>query len=94
MNLPCMFTSVGLMQDENRPKDIFLIDTDKAYKDRDKLIKETGLFLESLSNKNYNPRGWVLKNAIATMSHKKWEQTMIEFQKLSGWSLLSSQTED
>ena len=65
------------------------IDTDKAYKDRDGLIKETGIFLETLHNKNYNPRSWVLNNAIPLISHKKWKQTMIDFQKLSGWELLS-----
>ena len=89
MDLPCMFTRVGLMQDANRPRDIYLIDTDKAYKDRDGLIKETGIFLETLHNKNYNPRSWVLNNAIPLISHKKWKQTMIDFQKLSGWELLS-----
>ena len=89
MDLPCMFTRVGLMQDANRPQDIYLIDTDKAYKDRDGLIKETGIFLETLHNKNYNPRSWVLNNAIPLISHKKWKQTMIDFQKLSGWELLS-----
>ena len=95
MNLPCMFTMVGLMQDENRPREIYLIENEKAYKtyfgittvNRDELINQTGLFIESLSNKNYNPREWVLKNAVASISHKKWEQTMIDFQSLSGWNL-------
>jgi len=94
MNLPCMFTTVGLMQDRNRPRDIYLIDTDKAYKNRDQLIEETGLFLDSLDKRNYNPREWVINNAIASISHKKWQKTMIEFQKLSGWSLFSSQNQD
>ena len=89
MNLPCMFTSVGLLQDSNRPKEIYLIDTDKAYTDHEILIEETRLFLNSLDEKKYNPRKWVLNNATPIISYKKWIQTMIEFQTLSGWNILS-----
>ena len=74
---------------------IYLIETEKAYNtyfgitkvNKDELINQTRLFIESLSNNNYNPRQWVLKNAVASISHKKWEQAMIDFQHLSGWSL-------
>mgnify|MGYP001199214424 FL=1 len=95
MNLPCMFTNVGLMQDKNRPREIYLLETEKVYKsyfgitivNKTELINQTGLFINSLDNKDYNPRKWILENAVASVSNKKWEQTMIDFQQLSGWSL-------
>jgi glycosyltransferase involved in cell wall biosynthesis len=98
MNLPCMFTNVGLMQDKNRPKDVFLIRTHEAYStyfritrpNKHELIKNTKLFLESLDNREYNPREWVLKNAVASTSLKKWEKVMIEYEKLSGWKIFSA----
>ncbi|MAL65488.1 MAG: hypothetical protein CMF94_05240 [Candidatus Marinimicrobia bacterium] len=96
MNLPCMFTNVGLMKDENRPKEVYLLDLNKIYKsyfgikiiNKMELIHQTGLFIKSLNNNDYNPRKWVLENAVASISNKKWEKTILDFQELSGWSLL------
>ena len=87
MNLPCMFTTVGLMQDSNRPTDVYLVDTNKIYCEGNYLIDEVGLFLKSIEYQNYNPRIWVLNNATAPISQKKWNQAMIHFQKMSGWEL-------
>ena len=96
MNLPCMVTNVGLMKDENRPKEVYLLDLNKTYKsyfgikiiNKMELINQTGLFIKSLNNNHYNPRKWVLENAVASISNKKWEKTILDFQELSGWSLL------
>ena len=87
MNLPCMFTKVGLMQDRNRPTDVYLVDTDKMYNQRDYLTGEVRSFLKSINNRTYNPRTWIIENAIAQVSQKKWNQVMIHFQHMSGWEL-------
>ena len=34
-----------------------------------------------------NPRIWILNNATAPISKKKWNQAMIHFQQMSGWEL-------
>ena len=96
MNLPSMFTNVGLMKDENRPKEAYLIDLNKIYKSyfgikiiKNRINSPNGLFIKSLNNNDYNPRKWVLENAVASISNKKWEKTILDFQELSGWSLLN-----
>lgn len=89
MDLPCMFTTVGLLQDSNRPSDVYLIDADKVYTDNNNiLLEEARLFINSLKEKKYNPRKWILNNATSLISYKKWMQTMIEFQTLSKWVIL------
>ena len=87
MNLPCMFTAVGLMQDRNRPTDVYLVDPDKIYGSRGSLIKEVGTFLESLDSRIYNPREWILANATPDISLDAWNRVMTHFQQMSGWNL-------
>ncbi len=87
MNLPCMFTAVGLMQDRNRPTDVFLVDPDEIYGHRGYLVKEVGTFLESLDCQTYNPRAWILANATLEISLASWTRVMTHFQQMSGWNL-------
>ena len=42
MGLPCMFTRVGLMKDEHRPTDVYLVDPVEMFKSRRRLIEEFG----------------------------------------------------
>jgi len=87
MNLPCMFTAVGLMQDHNRPTDVYLVDPDEIYGHHERLVEEVGTFLESLDRQTYNPRAWVLANATPEISLAGWIRVMTHFQQLSGWNL-------
>ena len=87
MNLPCLFTTVGLMNDVNRPTDVFLIATDKAFKRKKYLLEQVGDFLASLDQRTYKPREWVLKNADPEANLASWRRAMIKFQKMSGWDL-------
>ena len=91
MNLPCLFTKVGLMRDRNRPSDIYLVDPDKIYNNREYLLEQVHLFLTSVDSRPYHPRAWVLENATASISQTKWMRVMVHFQQMSGWNLVSCQ---
>ncbi len=79
MNLPCFFTRVGLMQDRDRPQDVYLIDPDVAYHDLPQLKEEVGRFLDSLATTTYAPRQWTLAHATHQQSRATWQAVMDDF---------------
>lgn len=87
MNLPCMFTKVGLMLDPNGPEDVYLVDPDDMFKKRDRLVEEFGRFAETLDTRTYNPRAWILENATLKVTLDRWREAMTGFQSMSGWDL-------
>lgn len=87
MNLPCMFTAVGVMQDRGGPTDVYLVDPGKIYGHPKQLVEEVGAFLESLDYRTYNPRAWILENTTMEASISSWSRVMAHFQQMSGWNL-------
>ena len=85
MNLPCLFTRVGLMQDVNRPQDVFIIEPKLAFENREGLVAKTREFLESLDTQSYNSRSWSLAHASPQVAVIGWRQAMQSFQEMSGW---------
>lgn len=85
MDLPCLFTDVGLLRDVNRPSDIQVIPMKRAFSDPAFLVRETGTFLASLETRRYNPRGWALQNITQAHAIAGWTEIMASFQALSGW---------
>ena len=87
MNLPCMFTQVGLFRDRNRPSDVFLVDVKDAYGSRKRLVEVFGQFLETLDTREYNPREWTLGHATLDIAAERWRGVMKEYEERSGWKL-------
>ena len=85
MNLPCLFTRVGLMQDDDRPRDVYLIDPRVAYDDLEWLKGEVRRFLSSLSERVYAPRRWVLEHATREQSRWHWQAAMHDFVRRLGF---------
>ena len=79
MDLPCLFTRVGLMQDADRPQDVWLIEPEQAYGDPSALTAETGRFLDSLQTRTYHPRAWSLTHATRTQALAAWARVMDDF---------------
>jgi hypothetical protein len=79
MNLPCLFTRVGLMHDAGAPEDVRLLDPDRAFSSRQYLLDETRTFLDSLETTDYQPRNWVLANATPERSVEQWRAVMADF---------------
>ena len=85
MNLPCMFTDVGLMRDSGRPQDIRVISSKRAFSDVQYLRGELGAFLRSLDTESYAPRQWTLANATAEVALERWARTIHAFRRMAGW---------
>jgi glycosyltransferase involved in cell wall biosynthesis len=86
MNLPCFLTEVGLFRDKDRPEDVFLIGADTAFRDKKGLVKAFGTFLDSLSERAYNPRSWTMNHATIRHSYKGWKSVMEDFDQNYSWS--------
>lgn len=82
MNLPCLFTRVGLMKDPNAPADVFVIDAESAFNDTDYLVRSVGAFLDTLGSRTYRPRQWVLENATIEKAVAKWSEVMKDFDSM------------
>ncbi|MDH3200869.1 MAG: glycosyltransferase [Myxococcales bacterium] len=85
MNLPCMFTDVGLMRDSGRPQDVRVISAKRAFSDARYLHDELGAFLRSLATHSYQPRRWILTNATAEVALERWARAMDAFFRMAGW---------
>jgi len=87
MNLPCLFTRVGLLLDEGGPDDVMIIEPDVAFGSKQTLLSEVGDFLGALSTRSYNPRKWILDHATPAHARASWRSAMENFQERSGWPL-------
>jgi glycosyltransferase involved in cell wall biosynthesis len=86
MDLPCLFTRVGLMRDSDRPEQVETIDADTAFGNPAGLIERFGDFARSVSKRELHPRQWVLGHATPEIARAKWAVVMEEFAALSGAS--------
>jgi glycosyltransferase involved in cell wall biosynthesis len=73
-DLPCFLTDVGLMRDDNRPEDVWVISAERAFRDIDHVAEEFGAFLESLPTRSYHPRAWVEENVSFEATLDLWRQ--------------------
>ncbi|HEV8613499.1 MAG TPA: glycosyltransferase, partial [Gemmatimonadales bacterium] len=87
MDLPCLFTRVGLLQDPNGPTDVWTVEVGLLDGDPAPLLREVGAFLESLETRRYHPRGWVLAHATLAHAEAGWRRVLQDFQAYSGWDL-------
>lgn len=85
MNLPCLFTRVGLMLDDDRPDDVAVIEPEHAFGNKQTLLAEVRRFLESLDERTYNPRKWILEHSTFDHARASWRSVMETFQERSGW---------
>jgi len=87
MNLPCLFTRVGLMNDPDAPSEVTVTDVSVAYGGRAALVECVAAFLAGLDQRRSNPRAWVLAHASPERSVEGWRRAMAEFEEMSGWRL-------
>jgi len=87
MDLPCLFTNVGLMQDQGGPTDIAVVDADEVFGDKVALLAGFEEFAASLEQRRYNPRAWMLEHATPAKAIESWRNVMLDFAEMSGWSV-------
>jgi hypothetical protein len=87
MDLPCLFTRVGLLQDPQGPSELWPIEPALLDGHPAPLLAEVGAFLTSLSERQYHPRPWVLEHATLELAERGWREVLLDFQARNGWEL-------
>jgi len=86
MNLPCLFTRVGLMQDPGETFDVQQIDPVRAFGAPEALLETTRTFLATLGTRTYAPRKWMLQHACPAATLAAWSGVLQRFDAVSGWA--------
>jgi glycosyltransferase involved in cell wall biosynthesis len=79
MNLPCLFTRVGLMLDPGPRPDVAVIDTRTAYSKPAQLVEKVRAFLAEAHRRPFRPRDWVVEHASIEVAREGWAKVMAEF---------------
>ncbi len=83
MNLPCLFSRVGLMLDSDQSFDVQLVEPAVAFGDPSALLLATRVFLASLDGRSYTPRAWVTEHASVQATQAAWVRCLTAFDRLS-----------
>jgi hypothetical protein len=84
MDLPCLFTRVGLMQDEGGPTEVEAIDPQQAFSDPAWLVERFGAFLAGLDEREHHPRRWVVEHAHVDVARAGWQRVVDDWRTLAG----------
>jgi glycosyltransferase involved in cell wall biosynthesis len=82
MNLPCLFTRVGLMLDRTVTLDVQVIPVRAAFGRKQRLIDEVGRFLERATRTRFAPRAFCEKYASADVNRSAWRRVLADFRQL------------
>ncbi|MCA9649556.1 MAG: hypothetical protein KC501_06580 [Myxococcales bacterium] len=83
MDLPCLLTRVGLMQDEDGPDQVTVIDMERAFDDRAWLRERFGEFVAGLDQTAAHPRQWVLEHAHIDVARASWQRVIDDWRRLA-----------
>ena len=83
-DLPCLFTRVGLMRDANGPSDVAVIDAQLARKGGEPFLQIAREFLQSIDERTYHPRQWVIANASHEVATQRWTRALEDLDRLWG----------
>lgn len=84
MDLPCLFTRVGLMRDEGGPAEFYPVDPDRAFRTPAALRAAFAGFVESLGRREYHPRGWMEAHAGMDVARQGWREAIADLAAISG----------
>ncbi len=84
MDLPCLFTRVGLMQDEGGPDEVEVIDADRAFGEPAWLVERFAAFVDGLDDREVHPRRWVLEHATLPVARAGWQRVIDDWRELGG----------
>ena len=87
MDLPCLFTNVGLMRDLGGPTEVWRVDRDAVFGSPKALCDDFAAFADSLSSRASHPRAWTEQHATPECNRELWREAMRDFLQLSGWAL-------
>lgn len=73
MDLPCMFTRVGLFR-EGVDVDAHVVDVEAVFGPPERLIASTRAFLSTVTERRYQPRAWILEHATPERNRAAWAE--------------------
>lgn len=79
MNLPCLFTRVGLMLDPGQGFDVTVIEPERAFGDPQGLVADVRAFLQRAERQPHQPRAWVTRHASLEATRAGWLEVMTAF---------------
>ena len=82
MNLPCLFTRVGLMLDPGQNFDVSIIEPERAFTDAQALVSDVQTFLREAERKPRQPRAWVTQHASLETTRAGWRDVMQAFDEV------------
>jgi hypothetical protein len=84
MNLPCLFTRVGLMLDGSEAFDVETLSVQRAYGDISDLATSVAAFLERAARGGFQPRHWVVQHAGHDVAVAGWRTLLDAYDALAG----------
>jgi glycosyltransferase involved in cell wall biosynthesis len=81
MNLPCLFTRVGLMRD-GEDLDVEVVEVNDVFGCRRRLVDVVSAFLQGLGERSYQPRRWTMQHATPEASIDSWRRVIADWQKM------------
>ena len=85
MNLPCLFTRVGLMLDGPEKFDVCVVRRRDVFGTRRRLIQSVRRFVSELDSRTYTPRPWVEQHASYAANQAAWRAVVDDFDATASW---------
>jgi hypothetical protein len=79
MNLPCLFTRVGLMLDRDQHPDVSVVDVRTAFAKPRELVAAVRSFVAEAQRRPFRPRDWIVENASIEVARAGWAKVMSAF---------------
>ena len=79
MNLPCLFTKVGLMLDTDQRFGVEQVEVSVALAGGTPLIETTERFLAAARARTFGPRAWVTEHAGVEQTRRSWAAVLQKF---------------
>jgi glycosyltransferase involved in cell wall biosynthesis len=87
MDLPCLFTNVGLLRDRDIELDVHRVGERAIIRDPEVLLAEGGAFLASLESRRFAPRSWMLAHATPATARCAWAAVVADLARRCGREL-------
>jgi len=84
MDLPCLFTNVGLLRDRDLEIDVHRVGERAIVRDPQLLVAEAGTFLASLATRRFAPRSYVLAHAMPAHARRSWAAVVADLARRCG----------
>ena len=86
MNLPCLFTRVGLMLDGAERFDVQVVEPRLAFRGGAPLAEAFRSFVRWSREREPNPRAFCLEQTNVEENRRVWSRVLADFEARFGWT--------